>query len=41
MSHYQDLNPEDFKALINSDALIIDVRTAPETAAGIILKSKI
>ena len=36
MSHYQDLTPEDFKALINSDALIIDVRTAPETAAGII-----
>lgn len=36
MSHYQDLNPEAFKALISSDVIVLDVRTAPETAAGII-----
>ena len=36
MEKYQHLNPEEFKAMMSDDVVILDVRTAPETDMGII-----
>ena len=36
MEKYQHLNPEEFKAMMSDDVVIIDVRTASETDMGII-----
>ena len=36
MEKYQHLNPEEFKAMMSDDVVILDVRTASETDMGII-----